>query len=40
MALIVPKVRHIGVREDLTIDGLDFTVRGHDRDETGYPVNC
>ena len=28
------------ILDDLAIDGFEFTVRGHDRNETGYPVNC
>src|SRR6516162_2657670 len=28
------------ILEDLAIDGLDLTIRGQDRNETRYPVNC
>src|SRR5882757_8105813 len=26
--------------DDLAIEGIKLTVRGHDRNETGYPVDC
>ena len=32
--------RSAKILDALAIDGFDFTVRGHDRDETGYPVKC
>src|ERR1700683_364446 len=32
--------RSAKIVEELAIDGLGFAVRGQDRKETGYPVNC
>src|SRR5258708_37478676 len=32
--------RSAKILDALAIDGFDFTVRGHDRNETGYPVKC
>src|ERR1700692_3651070 len=37
---LYPFQRSAKIFEDLAIDGFDFAVRGHDRNETGYPVNC
>src|ERR1700722_4605163 len=32
--------RSAKILDDLAIDGIELTIRSHDRNETGYPVNC
>jgi len=28
------------ILDDWAIDGFEFAARGHDRNETSYPINC
>jgi hypothetical protein len=37
---LIPRPAAMGIDDEWTIDGFDFTAWGHDRNETGYPVNC
>src|SRR5882672_973376 len=38
--VLYPFQRSAKILEELAIGGFEFTVRGQDRNETGYPVNC
>src|ERR1700722_9285548 len=38
--VLYPFHRLAKILQELVIDGFEFTVRGQDRNQTGYPVKC